>query len=142
MLLVVMDVRSLFKFVPATCSNRIFKPFSSGLISLLTLTSWPLRHSPRVRPSSSGCQIWVLGASGSYHWTPRLLGVCQKWLVGAALEASRLRWDRTHRVYARGRQIVARHSPCSKYEDPPDILPHGRRDTGESSEPAQRLGDS
>ena len=60
MLLVVIDVRSLFKFVPANCSARIFKPFSSGLISLLTLTSWPLRHSPQVRPSSSGCQIWVL----------------------------------------------------------------------------------
>ena len=60
MLLVVTDVRSLFKFVPANCSARIFKPFSSGLISLLTLTSWPLRHSQRVRPSSSGCQIWVL----------------------------------------------------------------------------------
>ena len=62
--------------------------------------------------------------------------------MGAAPEASRLRWDRTHRVYARGKQIVARHFPCSKYEDPPDILPHGRHDTGESSEPAQRLGDS
>ena len=38
--------------------------------------------------------------------------------MGAAPEASRLRWDRTHRVYARGKQIVARHFPCSKYEDP------------------------
>ena len=116
MLLVVIDVRSLFKFVPANCSARIFKPFSSGLISLLTLTS--------------------------YHWTPRLLGVCQEWLVGAAPEASRLRWDWPHRVYAGGKQIVARHFPCVKYEDLPDILPHGGRDTGESSEPAQRLGDS
>ena len=54
------DVRSLFKFVPANCSTRIFKPFSSDLISLLTLTSWPLPRSPRVRPSSFGCQIWAL----------------------------------------------------------------------------------
>ena len=61
--------------------------------------------------------------------------------MGAAPEASRLRWYRTHRVYARGRQIVARHFPCSKYEGPPDILPYGRRDTGESSEPAQCLGE-
>ena len=60
MLLVVIDVRSLFKFVPANCSTRIFKPFSSDLIPLLTLTSWPLPRSPRVRPSRSGCQIWVL----------------------------------------------------------------------------------
>ena len=62
--------------------------------------------------------------------------------MGAAPEASRLRWDRPHRVYARGRQIMARYFPCVKYEDLPDILPHGGRDTGESSEPAQRLGDS
>ena len=62
--------------------------------------------------------------------------------MGAAPEASRLRWYRTHRVYARGRPLVARHFPCSKFEDPPDILPYGRRDTGESSESAQCLGDS
>ena len=62
-------------------------------------------------------------------------------LVGAAPEASRLRWDRPHRVYARGRQIMARYFPCVKYEDLSDILPHGGRDTGET-EPAQRLGDS
>ena len=61
--------------------------------------------------------------------------------MGAAPEASRLQWD-PHRVSARGRQIMARYFPCVKYEDLPDILPHGGRDTGESSEPAQRLGDS
>ena len=142
MLLVVIDVRSLFKFAPANCSARIFKPFSSGLFSLLTLTSGPLSPSQRVRPSSSGCQIWMLVRQWTCHWTPRLLRVCQKWLVPATPEASRLRGYRTYRVYTRGRQIVARHFPCCKHEDPPDILPSGRRDTEESSEPAQCLGDS
>ena len=84
MLLVVIDVTSLFKFVPANCGARIFKPFSSGLISLLTLTSWPLLHSQRVRPSSSGCQIWVLVC----QWILRLDSQITRSMSGVACGCS------------------------------------------------------